>query len=173
MIINVNAARATGQSLPFSFEFDGQSLITDRDEGGLDGPVRAQGSYRYQDGAVYLRGSISAKIVCPCDRCLSPAQYQIDADIDERFVEGGQPDEYGYTGDEIDLGKYLGDVLLLNLPPIVLCEESCKGLCVRCGANQNIDDCGCDKAPLSLKTDGLAQLRDSLQKLEEQQKQRD
>jgi uncharacterized protein len=32
---------------------------------------------------------------------------------------------------------------VLSLPAKVLCDFACKGLCPRCGANLNLEECGC------------------------------
>ena len=61
------------------------------------------------------------------------------ADLDE------QPYLQGYN---LDVDQLVRDELLLNLPMKVLCDEDCKGICNRCGANLNHETCDCDRSSL-------------------------
>ena len=58
-------------------------------------------------------------------------------DLDE------QPYLQGYN---LDVDQLVRDELLLNLPMKVLCDEDCKGICNRCGANLNYETCDCDRS---------------------------
>ena len=56
-----------------------------------------------------------------------------------------QPYLQGYN---LDVDQLVRDELLLNLPMKVLCDEDCKGICNRCGANLNHETCDCDRSSL-------------------------
>ena len=43
----------------------------------------------------------------------------------------------------LDLAAVCWEEFVLALPPTPLCQEGCKGLCARCGANLNAGPCGC------------------------------
>ena len=49
-----------------------------------------------------------------------------------------------FDGEEIDLTELIRDTLIINEPSQVLCQDDCKGLCVQCGANQNVSPCSCE-----------------------------
>ena len=41
--------------------------------------------------------------------------------------------------------KIIEQTLDFNLPQKVLCDEDCKGLCPKCGANLNKETCSCSE----------------------------
>ena len=41
---------------------------------------------------------------------------------------------------------------------VVLCKEDCKGLCYKCGANLNEEECTCDRSNKNLPFADLAKL---------------
>lgn len=102
-------------------------------------------------------GSFVAEGECPCDRCSDPVKVRMRKEFRTRFV----PRDHGPAGsgdlellpDDLDLGFYDGagievddifwEQVALSLPAKVLCREECKGLCPRCGADRNREECGC------------------------------
>ncbi len=48
-----------------------------------------------------------------------------------------------YTGETVDLESLLREQIILMMPLKPLCDEDCKGLCPRCGANLNREACTC------------------------------
>ena len=48
-----------------------------------------------------------------------------------------------YRGEEIDLSPLVREQTILALPTRPLCDPECRGLCPRCGASRNEEDCGC------------------------------
>ena len=51
-------------------------------------------------------------------------------------------------GYNLDVDKLVFGEILLLIPGKTLCKEDCKGLCLRCGANLNEGECGCDRESL-------------------------
>ena len=47
----------------------------------------------------------------------------------------------------IDLVPLVEQALLLELPLVPLCDDDCRGLCPRCGANLNEGPCQCGDGP--------------------------
>ena len=87
-----------------------------------------------------------------CSRCLEPVEvpmsYTIDGflvseDFDEDSFE--DYDAFIIDTDEVDLVKIIEQTLDFNLPQKVLCDEDCKGLCPKCGANLNKETCSCSE----------------------------
>ena len=101
---------------------------------------------------VMLEADIDVTLTIPCDRCLEDVRENIristskeinlgDTDVTRRDAL----DEMTYiSGAEFDAEKFAYGEILVNLPMKVLCSESCKGICNRCGTNLNHEDCGCD-----------------------------
>lgn len=44
---------------------------------------------------------------------------------------------------ELDLREVLGERVQLALSDYPLCGDDCRGLCTRCGVDQNIKECNC------------------------------
>ena len=98
-------------------------------------------------------GQAMLTLIIPCDRCLDPVEVPLEFDIvrtldlnesEEERVE--ELDEQPYLkGYNLDVDQLVCDELILNLPMKVLCSESCKGICNRCGTNLNHETCDCDK----------------------------
>lgn len=58
--------------------------------------------------------------------------------------------EFGfYDQDEVDLGRIVGEQLVLGLPLRFLCRDDCRGLCPRCGTNLNEKTCACSKEEIA------------------------
>ena len=47
--------------------------------------------------------------------------------------------------DSIDLEDYLTEILLVEVPFKKLCSVDCKGICIKCGSNRNVESCLCKK----------------------------
>ena len=93
---------------------------------------------------------VVGEIVCYidgfCDKCLSEVSAQIVLPFDQIFFKDSSDDEdnYVYTDSRLDLTKAICDEIVLSLPSSLLCKDDCKGLCPKCGANLNEQQCDCD-----------------------------
>jgi uncharacterized protein len=86
-----------------------------------------------------LRLRLSARITGACMRCLEPAAPSLEVDAREVSQPGaGEELASPYVeGEELDLGAWTRDALLLAAPAAVLCRPDCLGLCPECGADLN------------------------------------
>lgn len=119
-------------------------------------PVTATLRLRKDGQTVHIRGHIRAEIAQECSRCLTVSPSVLDFDFSAAFepasMESGEAYELSgvdldlgsYENDEIDLADLIGEQLMINIPIKPLCSESCKGICSRCGANRNRDECFCE-----------------------------
>lgn len=97
-----------------------------------------------------------AHVTTSCDRCLSPAQRQLDLNIQEEYYTSPQsdPDKLPVIDHTIDLTPSLAGEISVNLPVSVICTDQCRGLCPACGTNRNTNTCDCPPPPqLSNKID--------------------
>ena len=106
------------------------------------------------DRTLVLDGTAKLALMMPCSRCLEPVKVPFSLTL-ERTLDMNQTDEdrvkdldeqpylQGYN---LDVDQLVRDELLLNLPMKVLCNEDCKGICNRCGANLNYETCDCDRS---------------------------
>ena len=106
------------------------------------------------DRMLVLSGSAEFALMIPCSRCLElvkvPFSLTLDRVLDMSQTEEDRAkalDEQPYLqGYNLDVDQLVRDELLLNLPMKVLCDEDCKGICNRCGANLNYETCDCDRS---------------------------
>ncbi|MCL7970767.1 MAG: DUF177 domain-containing protein [marine benthic group bacterium] len=103
------------------------------------------------NGGIRVTGQLQARLTVSCRRCLEPVLCDLEIEFDYRFdpavrVEDGEESVFPLDPDgaELDLSRALREELLLATPEYPVCEDSCRGLCPRCGAELNQDaDCGC------------------------------
>jgi uncharacterized protein len=87
-----------------------------------------------------LRLRYEANLSGPCTRCLQDARVAVEVDAREVDQPGGGDDEMRspyVSGDELDVGAWAHDALVLALPTKLLCRPDCAGLCPVCGESLN------------------------------------
>lgn len=103
-----------------------------------------------------VEGEIELTLSMPCDRCLTPVEVPfsipVSRTLDMSLTEEervNELDEQTYVkGYNLDVDELVCNEILLSLPMKVLCDENCKGICNRCGANLNYETCDCDTRSL-------------------------
>ena len=116
-------------------------------------PCRIELDYRQTSGTFHFHGRVEGTFSSECHRCLDPVKVSIGGDFD-LMVRRGEHD--GETADdlvvlsanqhELDLTPMIQETIVVNEPMIVLCTESCRGLCPECGANWNRKTCNHSEA---------------------------
>lgn len=131
----------------------------------LEGAVRFVLTAQKLGEDVYLEGNAEASFECGCSRCLAryrlalrepfrmvlePAGARVPPDPEAAgdlarsgMCLGDELDAGWYRGSEIDLTRYLQEVVALALPVQPLCREECRGLCPHCGVDRNVETCSC------------------------------
>lgn len=105
---------------------------------------------------IELTGQVNLTFSIPCGRCLEevkvPIFVEFQRELDMKLSEEDrikELDESQYlSGYKLDVDKLVYNEILVNWPMRVLCSEDCKGICNRCGTNQNHNHCDCDKSDL-------------------------
>ena len=106
--------------------------------------VRVNGTYKCTGNNIIIRGMIGTKITLKCYRCLESYEVSFNLCFDEEFSSESiidHDDRYTFLNSTIDLNKMVEDTILLAMPMKSICREECKGLCVKCGNNLNLNDC--------------------------------
>jgi uncharacterized protein len=124
---------------------DGTAIAPSERDGELDVRLSKSGD------DVVVRGSLSAVLIVPCARCLSPAIVPVreelsvmavpsaaapkrdrrggdDGDGEDADADPGEADVIAYEGDTLLLDDLVRDELLLGIPMIPLCSEACPGI---------------------------------------------
>jgi uncharacterized protein len=112
-------------------------------------------------------GVIKVDLLLACDRCLaefvSPCQvdFRLIMEVAETDESGAEPLhlDYAYSPGEIevvtldepvvDIGDLLYQQVLLAVPQKILCRADCRGICGRCGADLNVEQCNCAESGAS------------------------
>jgi uncharacterized protein len=107
---------------------------------------------------ILVRGHLQGHLQLACGRCVENFDAPVDADFDLLMVPGpgpgtGEEEELSasdldldyYSGETLDLETVIREQIILVVPLKPLCTEDCKGICPRCGAVLNLEECACKK----------------------------
>ena len=142
----------------WSFEIP-QALFEDAERGKVDAPsslcknVTWQGDISSQGGVFTLQGRWSVQLVRHCVRCNVAFPLTMEGECSRHFIIGAESSEESDSEEcefleapgWIDLVDLLREEVWLAWKPMVVCSESCKGLCQQCGENLNRDECKCSQ----------------------------
>ena len=142
-----------GYSHEFPFELD-KVKLEDLELKNLEGMVTIG---RTPQGLV-MQGKFSADTKLECVRCLNEFEFPLTWEITELYAftkksvsESGLmvPDDA-----HLELAPLLREYALLEVPINPLHDPGCKGLCIECGQDLNVKDCGhsqdADDSPFSV-----------------------
>jgi uncharacterized protein len=133
-----------------TYKFEGKSESLDIIEP-LNGNFWAEVVLNKFNDQIILEVSTIVEADFVCDRCSTDfkldvrGEYRmvyllrsIENDESELNITYLSPDT-----DKIDISNDLRDYLILSVPMKRLCDEECKGLCIKCGKNLNEGQCEC------------------------------
>jgi uncharacterized protein len=93
-----------------------------------------------------IQGQFSAETQLECVRCLKEFTYHLQWEITELYAftkKSVSESELLVPDDaQIDLAPLIREYALLEIPIKPLHDPECKGLCIECGQDLNIKDCG-------------------------------
>jgi uncharacterized protein len=115
------------------------------------GPVELSLDLQEAGSDVVVRGTVRGTVELPCRRCLQTVLTDLDEELTLFYRDGvtvleAEAEEvYAMPprGQDLDLSAAIREHVLLAVPQFALCEESCRGLCPRCGTNLNQTSCDC------------------------------
>lgn len=100
------------------------------------------------EDTVFFQGDFRANVILNCDRCLEKFEKEVDFESSREFEINRQAaSEENLFVDKyfnIDITEPVREDLILAIPMQMICEESCKGICQKCGQNLNIKECKCN-----------------------------
>lgn len=160
----VEAKENLGKAVSFSFVSNADELDAVHENYTFEGDISVKGSVVCTGKGFRVSGQVCCTKSFVCDRCLEPAKTEQIHDFDEDYRQRGSgysenDQEVNYfDGDWVDLTPMVRDVLLLDQPLNNICNADCRGLCLKCGANLNHGDCGCDRTVIDPRLAALQQL---------------
>ena len=122
-------------------EFGGNTPLTE--------PVHAVGQVRNTAGVLVMTGELTTRLHGDCDRCAKPVERDFAVPLEAVLVTKSEDEDHDDTwtfeldGDKADLDEILTTAVVLNMDSKLLCDEDCKGLCSKCGADLNEGPCSC------------------------------
>lgn len=165
-------------------------IVSDIPEDGLERelelPIKLTDSEKTDSAHVRLRvmrfkrkvlidGSFNISVSQQCSRCLKDFSYPLDITFREEYnpaEEIGKEGEQELTSQDMDLGFYNDDEIdvndlikeqvMLALPIKALCSTDCRGICVRCGKDNNIEQCNCETKEADPRMAPLQKLKEIL-----------
>ena len=162
MIIDLKHIFVTDNSaLPIKYALD-LSNVDYMGEYPLKKPVEICGEISNKASLVRLEAEISFEFDASCDRCGTRTAKTHTLKVSKSLatsIEGEESDTIITVSDmKLDLDELLYTETVTNLPMKHLCDESCKGICQKCGKNLNDGECGCDEKQIDPRLQALADL---------------
>jgi len=130
-----------GYSHEFPFELE-KAILDDFEVDNLEGMIRID---RTPQGLI-VQGDFSGDTMLECVRCLNEFSFPFKWEFTELYAFKKEaiseaellvPDSA-----QIDMAPLLREYALLELPIKPLHDPECKGLCIECGQDLNVMDCG-------------------------------
>ena len=138
-----------GASEPFEVTLDPERL-TGGAITGFKRPPEASGNVVNTAGLLNLRGELTARMTCVCDRCGTVFDREkvlaLDVPLAADVSDEASPEVFAVEGDGIDVSEVAETCFILDAETKCLCRDDCKGLCPQCGKNLNEGPCGCTEA---------------------------
>jgi len=102
-----------------------------------DGPVRYRITACVAGSELVARGRVSAMVRFVCVRCATVFECEV---VEDAFLRTHRIER---EGECVDLTPEMREAILLAFPHHPVCREGCRGLCPRCGADMNVEQCSC------------------------------
>jgi len=157
--LKINVGHIPEEGLKLQFEKDGnwfQLTLPEKEKNDLS-IQRAEVvcSVSKLIDTVFIEGSLETTVTANCSRCLEVTSFPIKSNFGYTLIPAAERQkeeqelsprdlEFIFYNDElINLDTMLYEQIMLQIPIKILCQDSCKGLCPRCGANLNTGICNC------------------------------
>ena len=142
--INVGfiAHEEIGRNHDFPFEFEKIKLGGDFELRDFSGNINIS---RTPQG-LFTRAGFAADTALECVRCLTDFDHHLKWEFEELYAfDSRSVTDSGLILPEdgqIDFAELIREYGLLEIPISPICREDCQGLCIECGQNLNLKDCG-------------------------------
>lgn len=139
-----------GTAYPFKFVTSAAKLDIVVEQYSIQGKIEINGSIMNTGTSYKIKGEINLSKTFICDRCLEEFNLKQKFSFLEEYAKENDEknvtvDLIFFSGDYIDIEELIRETILLSQPLNNICSSDCRGLCIKCGANLNKADCGCDR----------------------------
>lgn len=144
---------------PIDVEVDETPAALELTDEEFDFNNHIKGEIRLQSvgDTVVVRGDVSTTADTKCVRCLKPVKVPVSGEVNAVYennpellkpaVEFMGSEDEGITyfdGEHVRPNPQIREAIMVELPPLPVCSEDCKGLCPGCGADLNLEECRCE-----------------------------
>lgn len=143
----------TDPSIQIQGELEEDSLTINSREISFVGPITYEGNIYKVDFDKFLHLDIDYAYKEACGRCLDVFKVEDSISLSGKLVEETdeplsdldeeEEETITYKNGKLDLRNIIMSTIILSLPMKPLCDRDCKGLCSKCGANHNREECEC------------------------------
>lgn len=165
MKINVmQSDEDVGKAVPFTFTTSADEIDVVHTGYSIEGSIKVDGSIVNTGRFYRVEGVVYCKKAFRCDRCLEDFVQAQEHSFMEEYKKGVADDSEEnedvnyFDGEVIDITDLIRDTILLAQPLNNICSPACRGLCMKCGANLNKSECGCDRTIVDPRLAVLQQL---------------
>lgn len=128
-------------------------------------PVTFDVTLTNTSAGVVASGMVRAMVTTQCSRCLQDFEMPLEGEVEAFYVGPAHADEMPEEQQvepiregRIDLAPPIMTALVLEAPFAPIHAEGCKGICPICGADRNVEECGCAAEPKPSPFDKLKDL---------------
>jgi uncharacterized protein len=129
--------------------------------------IKGQLSFTRVNDGILIQGSLATEVKTECTRCLNSYFAPVTIEFEDIISLPGaaltqeRPVRVTETG-WADLTPLVREYTWLGLPSIAVCSPDCKGICLECGGNRNLDECTCKEVEkIDPRWEALKALMDS------------
>lgn len=156
-------------------ELNRQITVLQQSTSGLFvGDTRIDFSLARIEKRLILKGSLSSTLDMQCGRCLKSFSGDMQETFSLALHLSDQPEEESredleleedhinniqVESGEVDLRPILQELVLMNMPVYVSCNEDCAGLCAHCGGDLNLTVCDCEPLPFNNRFGKLKEIK--------------
>ncbi len=97
-----------------------------------------------------------------CDRCLEEYEEYLEGSFN-RTISREENDGISYVeakDGNVNLHDIVCDEIMMVISSQSLCDDDCKGLCIKCGINLNDKSCDCEKLEIDPRFRALLDFKD-------------
>lgn len=123
--------------LELSEEFQPAQLDLERDDLRYTEPIELRARVAKEGNTISVKLVVETSLKLTCARCLD--EYEMS--FSEKFSLNIPIEDQ----EIIDIVDNVREEMLLSYPLQPLCSQECRGLCLTCGKNLNIEKCDCKK----------------------------
>lgn len=160
-----DAGKNPGGSYEFRFLVSAAALDVQFPGVEIVGDIEFAGVLVYTGRAYNFSGDMKLTRNFQCDRCLEEFTREYTYSFEEEFklradyaMVDENEDVNWFDGDEVELDEVFREMVILSQPLNNICSSDCRGLCLKCGANLNKGECGCDRTIIDPRLAALQKL---------------